>query len=177
MKLQSPSTRNGGKTSAPSHFLDRTRHITDCHDIVAVGVGGKAFGEYMAKWESSLDEINKEFLENEQYNSDEELPQKLGEYKKKFIECDQDLSGDLNIMDVKYMLEKLGQAKTHLELKKMIKEVDTTNTEAINYRDFVRMMLGPQSGVLKMILMFEAFGKTPDKPKGPPPKRDLSSLP
>lgn len=139
--------------------------------------GGKAFGEYMAKWESSLDEINKEFLENEQYNSDEELPQKLGEYKKKFIECDQDLSGDLNIMDVKYMLEKLGQAKTHLELKKMIKEVDTTNTEAINYRDFVRMMLGPQSGVLKMILMFEAFGKTPDKPKGPPPKRDLSSLP
>lgn len=48
------------------------------------------------------------------------------------------------------MLEKLGQAKTHLELKKMIKEVDTTNTEAINYRDFVRMMLGPQSGVLKM---------------------------
>lgn len=32
----------------------------------------------------------------------------------------------------------------------MIKEVDTTNTEAINYRDFVRMMLGPQSGVLKM---------------------------
>lgn len=55
-----------------------------------------------------------------------------------------------DIMDVKYMLEKLGQAKTHLELKKMIKEVDTTNTEAINYRDFVRMMLGPQSGVLKM---------------------------
>ena len=54
-----------------------------------------------------------------------------------------------DIMDVKYMLEKLGQAKTHLELKKMIKEVDSTDTGAINYKDFVRMMLGPQSGVLK----------------------------
>ena len=26
------------------------------------------------------------------------------------------------------MMEKLGQAKTHLELKKMIAEVDTTNS-------------------------------------------------
>ena len=26
------------------------------------------------------------------------------------------------------MMEKLGQAKTHLELKKMISEVDTTNS-------------------------------------------------
>ncbi|XP_076445024.1 allograft inflammatory factor 1-like [Babylonia areolata] len=139
--------------------------------------GGKAFGEFMAKWESSFDDVNKEFAEDEAYNDDEELPEKLQQYKKKFIECDQDMSGDLNLMDVKYMLEKLGQAKTHLELKKMIKEVDSTNTGAINYRDFVRMMLGPQSGVLKKILMFEAFAKPAEKPKGIPPKRDLSSLP
>ena len=52
-------------------------------------------------------------------------------------------------MDVKYMMEKLGQAKTHLELKKMIAEVDTTNSGAINYKDFVTMMLGKNSGVLK----------------------------
>ena len=54
-----------------------------------------------------------------------------------------------DIMDVKYMMEKLGQAKTHLELKKMIAEVDTTNSGAINYKDFVTMMLGKNSGVLK----------------------------
>lgn len=33
-----------------------------------------------------------------------------------------------DIMELKRMMEKLGQAKTHLELKKMIAEVDTTNT-------------------------------------------------
>ncbi|XP_076466688.1 allograft inflammatory factor 1-like [Babylonia areolata] len=139
--------------------------------------GGKAFGEFMAKWESSFDETNKEFEEDETYKDDEELHDKLQQYKKKFIECDQDLSGDLNMMDVKYMLEKLGQAKTHLELKAMIKEVDSTNTGAINYRDFLRMMLGPQSSVLKMILLFESFNKPPEKPTGKPPKRDLASLP
>ena len=31
-------------------------------------------------------------------------------------------------MELKRMMEKLGQAKTHLELKKMIAEVDTTNS-------------------------------------------------
>lgn len=139
--------------------------------------GGKAFGEFMEKWEKEFDAINKEFHEDDAYKDDEELEEKLQQYKKKFIECDQDLSGDLNIMDVKYMMEKLDQAKTHLELKKMIKEVDTTNSGVINYRDFVRMMLGPHSGVLKMILMFEAFAKPQEKPTGIPPKRDLSSLP
>lgn len=31
-----------------------------------------------------------------------------------------------DIMELKRMMEKLGQAKTHVELKKMISEVDTT---------------------------------------------------
>ncbi len=34
----------------------------------------------------------------------------------------------VDIMELKRMMEKLGQAKTHLELKKMIAEVDTTNS-------------------------------------------------
>lgn len=33
-----------------------------------------------------------------------------------------------DIMELKRMMEKLGQAKTHLELKKMIAEVDKTNS-------------------------------------------------
>ncbi|CAL1548730.1 unnamed protein product [Lymnaea stagnalis] len=131
----------------------------------------------MAKWESQLDEINKEFLDDEFYKDDEELSFKLTEYKAKFIECDQDLSGDLNVMDVKYLLQKLGQAKTHLEVMNMIKEVDSTHKDAINYRDFVKMMLGAKSSILKIILLFEGLGKAKEKPKGLPPKRDLSSLP
>ena len=33
-----------------------------------------------------------------------------------------------DIMELKRMMEKLGQAKTHLELKKMITEVDTVGS-------------------------------------------------
>lgn len=48
------------------------------------------------------------------------------------------------------MMEKLGQAKTHLELKKMIAEVDRTGTGVITYQDFVLMMLGKKSSILKL---------------------------
>ncbi len=37
-----------------------------------------------------------------------------------------------DIMELKRMMEKLGQAKTHLELKKMIAEVDTNNSGAVH---------------------------------------------
>lgn len=36
----------------------------------------------------------------------------------------------VDIMELKRMMEKLGQAKTHLELKKMIAEVDKNNSGA-----------------------------------------------
>ena len=48
------------------------------------------------------------------------------------------------------MMEKLGQAKTHLELKKMIAEVDTTNSGTITYWEFIVMMLGKKNSVLRM---------------------------
>nr|ACJ65689.1 allograft inflamatory factor [Haliotis discus discus] len=144
---------------------------------VADPQGGKAFGKLMEEMETRLDETNKSFIDDDFFKDVEELPEKLEAYKLKFIECDRDRSGDLDMMDVKYMLEKLGQAKTHLELKKMIQEVDTTNTGAINYVDFVKMMLGPKSSVLKLILMFEGKAKPGEKPVGLPPKRDISSLP
>ncbi|GFN93634.1 allograft inflammatory factor-1 [Plakobranchus ocellatus] len=139
--------------------------------------GGKAYGQHMAKWEAELDEINKGFLQDGDYDDVDDLEFKLSEFKNKFIECDRDRSGDLNVMDVKYLMEKLGQAKTHVEVVKMISEVDSHNQGAINYTDFVRMMLGPKSSVLKIILLFEGLGKPQERPKGPPPKKDLSSLP
>ena len=54
------------------------------------------------------------------------------------------------MMGLKRMMEKLGVPKTHLELKKMIVEVTGGSSNAINYRDFVKMMLGKRSAVLKL---------------------------
>ncbi|XP_046556201.1 allograft inflammatory factor 1-like [Haliotis rubra] len=144
---------------------------------VADPQGGKAYGKLLEEFESSLDATNKMFIDGDDFKDVEDLPEKLEAYKLKFIECDRDKSGDLDMMDVKYMLEKLGQAKTHLELKKMIQEVDTTKSGTINYTDFVMMMLGNKSSVLKLILMFEEKVKPIEKPVGLPPKRDISSLP
>lgn len=42
-----------------------------------------------------------------------------------------------DIMELKRMMEKLGQAKTHLELKKMIAEVDTTNSGLLTKYELV----------------------------------------
>uniref|UniRef100_A0A7N8XND3 Allograft inflammatory factor 1-like n=1 Tax=Mastacembelus armatus TaxID=205130 RepID=A0A7N8XND3_9TELE len=85
---------------------------------------------------------------------------------------------DLNLMGLKRMMEKLGVPKTHLELKKMIVEVTGGSSNTINYRDFVKMMLGKRSAVLKLVLIFEDKANgSPCKPEGPPPKRDIASLP
>ncbi|KAJ3605325.1 hypothetical protein NHX12_027372 [Muraenolepis orangiensis] len=83
-----------------------------------------------------------------------------------------------DIMGLKQMMEKLGVPKTHLDVKKMIVEVTGGSSNTINYRDFVRMMLGKRSAVLKLVLVFEdkANGAA-STPGGPPPKRDISSLP
>lgn len=70
-------------------------------------------------------------------------------YIEQFMEFDEDHSGDIgelkaynqlytityysDIMELKRMMEKMGQAKTHLELKKMIAEVDTNNSGVYLY--------------------------------------------
>ncbi|XP_078577645.1 allograft inflammatory factor 1-like [Branchiostoma floridae x Branchiostoma japonicum] len=59
----------------------------------------------------------------------------------------------------------------------MIAEVDTTNGGVIAYRDFLGMMLGKKSSVLKLILMFEEKKQEKERPTGTLPKPDLSSLP
>lgn len=64
------------------------------------------------------------------------------------FDCQPYLFSDL--MGLKRMMEKLGVPKTHLELKKMIVEVTGGSSNTINYRDFVKMMLGKRSAVLKL---------------------------
>ncbi|XP_019619407.1 PREDICTED: allograft inflammatory factor 1-like isoform X1 [Branchiostoma belcheri] len=139
--------------------------------------GGKQYGELKRRQEEILDEINQEFLTDDDYKEVEDLADRLESSKKTFMEMDENNNGELGMMEVKRMMEKLDQAKTHLELKKMINEVDTTGRGVITYRDFLGMMLGSKSSVLKLILMFEEKRKEKERPKGVAPKRDLSSLP
>lgn len=141
--------------------------------------GGKAFGLLKEQQRQKLEEINKEYLEDQKYRDEEDLPDKLESLKNKYAEFDLNDQGEIDLMGLKRMMEKLGVPKTHLELKKMIVEVTGGSSNTINYRDFVKMMLGKRSAVLKLVLVFEdkANGGSPCKPAGPPPKRDIASLP
>ncbi|XP_015977183.1 allograft inflammatory factor 1 isoform X2 [Rousettus aegyptiacus] len=138
--------------------------------------GGKAFGLLKAQQEERLDEINK-LLDDPKYSSDEDLPSKLEAFKKKYMEFDMNGDGDIDIMSLKRMLEKLGVPKTHLELKKLIKEVSGGSGETFSYSDFLKMMLGKRSAILKMILMYEEKAREQEKPTGPPTKKAISELP
>lgn len=55
-----------------------------------------------------------------------------------------------DIMSLKRMLEKLGVPKTHLELKKLIREVSSGSEETFSYSDFLSMMLGKRSAILRV---------------------------
>ncbi|XP_077140817.1 allograft inflammatory factor 1-like isoform X2 [Ranitomeya variabilis] len=119
-----------------------------------------------------------EFLADEKYMEEDDIEEKLSLAKKKFMEFDLNDQGDIDMMGLKMMMEKLGVPKTHLEIKKMISEVTGGTSEAISYRDFIKMLLGKRSAILKIIMMFEGkANESPLKPAGPPPRRDIRSLP
>ncbi|KAM8871396.1 allograft inflammatory factor 1-like [Synchiropus splendidus] len=141
--------------------------------------GGKAFGLLKEQQRQKLEEINKEYMEDQKYRDEEDLADKLEGFKNKYSEFDLNDQGEIDLMGLKRMMEKLGVPKTHLELKKMIVEVTGgSSSNTINYRDFVKMMLGKRSAVLKLVLIFEDKANgSPCKPAGPPPKRDIASLP
>lgn len=139
--------------------------------------GPKNYGIKSNPEEEALEAINKELLDDPDYSEVENLPEQLQTFKDKFLEFDKDAEGNIDMLGLSRMLEKVGQPKTHLEMKKMIREIDRTNKGTICYRDFINMMLGPKNSVLKLILMFEQKSKAPEKPTGVAPKRDLSSLP
>ncbi|XP_035576920.1 allograft inflammatory factor 1-like isoform X2 [Canis lupus familiaris] len=148
--------------------------------------GGKAFGLLKARQERRLAEINREFLCDQKYSDEENLPEKLAAFKEKYMEFDLNNEGEIDeeaeaqqdLMSLKRMMEKLGVPKTHLEMKKMISEVTGGVSDTISYRDFVNMMLGKRSAVLKLVMMFEGkANESSPKPVGPPPERDIASLP
>ncbi|CAL8249465.1 unnamed protein product [Boreogadus saida] len=138
--------------------------------------GGKEFGALKSAQEERLNGINEEFLSETQYEEVEDLSSKLESFKTKFMEFDLDISGDLDIMGLKRMLEKMGKAKTHLELKRILSQVSAGET--ISYRDFLHMMLGKSNSILKLILMFEDMGKDKEPAEtGPPRRRTFADLP
>ncbi|XP_008122747.1 allograft inflammatory factor 1-like [Anolis carolinensis] len=142
--------------------------------------GGKAFGLLKAKQGGRLEEINKEFLCDPKFSDEEDLEEKLAVFKEKYMEFDLNNQGEIDLMSVKRMMEKLGSPKTHLELKRMMTEVTGGVGQTITYTDFVNLMLGKRSAVLKLVMMFEGKageGDAPKPPAGPPPERDISSLP
>jgi len=132
------------------------------------------------KWQDKNTEkfeaINDEFRCGA-YQEIEDLDAQLEKYKKKFVKLDLDGSADLGLLGLKMLMEDLGQAKTHAELKKMIKEVDKTDTGTISYREFLEMMLGKNNSILKIILMFEEMGKEKPLPTGHPAKMTFDQLP
>ncbi|XP_078109309.1 allograft inflammatory factor 1-like [Sander vitreus] len=140
--------------------------------------GGKAYGLLKSQQEEQLNSINEAFLSDPQYAEEEDLSSKLELFKKKYVEFDLNDKGEIDLMGLKRMLEKLGLAKTHLELKKMMSEVvGGTLKDTISYNDFLNMMLGKRNAILKLILMFEGMGKEQDKDVAPPPRKTFSDLP
>ncbi|KAM5259399.1 allograft inflammatory factor 1-like isoform 2-T2 [Hipposideros larvatus] len=124
------------------------------------------------------EQVLEEFLCDQKYSDEENLPEKLAAFKEKYMEFDLNNEGEIDLMSLKRMMEKLGVPKTHLEMKKMISEVTGGVSDTISYRDFVNMMLGKRSAVLKLVMMFEGkANENSPKPAGPPPERDIASLP
>ncbi|XP_041798241.1 allograft inflammatory factor 1-like [Chelmon rostratus] len=141
--------------------------------------GGKAYGLLKSQQEEKLNSINEAFLSDPQYAEEEDLSLKLEMFKNKYMEFDLNDNGEIDIMGLKRMLEKLGLAKTHLELKKMMSEVvGGTLKDTISYHDFLNMMLGKRNAILKLILMFEGMGKEQEpKDVAPPRRKTFSDLP
>ncbi|XP_019861644.1 PREDICTED: EF-hand domain-containing protein D2-like [Amphimedon queenslandica] len=61
--------------------------------------------------------------------------QEIKEYRKIFVKYDVDKSGFIDFMELKLMMEKLGEPQTHLGLKAMIKEVDEDHDNQISFRE------------------------------------------
>uniref|UniRef100_A0A673XEJ6 Allograft inflammatory factor 1-like n=1 Tax=Salmo trutta TaxID=8032 RepID=A0A673XEJ6_SALTR len=141
--------------------------------------GGKAFGFLKSQQDEKLNSINEAFLTDPKYAEEEDLSSKLEMFKNKYIEFDLNDQGDIDMMGLKRMLEKLGVAKTHLELKKMMSDVvGGAARDTFCYTDFLNMMLGKRNSILRLILMFEEKGKDQEpKESGPPQRKAFSDLP
>ncbi|XP_025048140.1 allograft inflammatory factor 1 [Alligator sinensis] len=140
--------------------------------------GGKDFGARKAQQEAQLDSIN-QVLQGGTWGQEEGLsPRHCPAPAEKYMEFDLNSDGEIDLMSLKQMLEKLGVAKTHLELKRLLHKATGGTSDTISYRSFVQLLLGPQSDIRDLILLFESKAKEQEPPPpGPPRKRDITELP
>ena len=61
----------------------------------------------------------------------------LFRYEKQFKTYDTSKDGYLDLMELKYMMEQLDAAQTHVALKAMIAEIDEDNDGQISFREFL----------------------------------------
>ncbi|EGD81753.1 EF-hand domain-containing protein D2 [Salpingoeca rosetta] len=61
----------------------------------------------------------------------------IKEYEKMFKKYDTSRDGFIDLMELKYMMEKLEHPQTHVALKAMISEVDEDNDGQISFREFL----------------------------------------
>jgi hypothetical protein len=70
-------------------------------------------------------------------------------YSSMFKKYDADKDGQLDIEEMKKMMEALGHPQTHLELLKMIREVDTGRNGSIGKKEFFTIFQKAQEGTLE----------------------------
>eukprot|EP00056_Hartaetosiga_gracilis_P020842 m.21586 g.21586 ORF g.21586 m.21586 type:complete len:187 (-) comp8734_c0_seq1:42-602(-) len=61
----------------------------------------------------------------------------IKEHEKNFKLYDTSKDGFIDLMELKYMMEKLGHPQTHVGLKAMIKEIDEDCDGQINFREYL----------------------------------------
>jgi len=101
---------------------------------------------------SSFEDIKREF-------PDLYLKSKVEELKTNFNKYDVNNDGILDFEEVKGMLEKLGQPKTHLELKQIIAEVDSSGNGVISFYDFLRTFYPKKEPGKKVETPLPLFGR------------------
>merc|ERR1711962_1029845 len=73
----------------------------------------------------------------------------IKEYEKMFKKYDTDNNHYIELLELKYMMEKLGAPQTHCALKDMIKEVDEDHDGKISYREFLLIFRKAAAGELE----------------------------
>ena len=130
--------------------------------------------------EYSFDDVNKMYLDDKKYNNEDhpDLAKSLESYKKQFVCLDVSGDGYLETEELENMMRRHTEIHSHVELSRMVSEIDRENRGAISYNDFLYTMLSRENTVLKNTLKFEIATRMEDVyPKGVPEKRDISSLP
>ena len=102
-----------------------------------------------------LDEVNKWYLNNPLYNSDDylDLARLLETFKEQFINLDVEGNGYLETKEFETIMRRKIRA-SNAEVKKMVGKLDKEGRGRITYSDFLHNMLEGEKSVLQNTLKF-----------------------